>query len=77
MSAQAAQEAVERALDLLGRASIDWQNADASVPGGLHWPAAVSLARRELRTALLALAGATNPPVERQRVLTFKGDARP
>ncbi len=76
MSAQTARDAVQAALDILGRASADWRNADAAVPGGLHWPCAISLARRELRTALLALAGADDTPLERQRLLTAKGDAR-
>ncbi len=77
MSTRAAQEAVQQALDILGRASADWHNADATVPGGLHWPCAISLARRQLKTALLALAGADDTPMERQRCLTANRGAHP
>ena len=55
MSPAAAQARVQQALELLGRASQDWRNGTAEVPGALHWPVAVSLARRELRQALEAL----------------------
>lgn len=51
--------AIREALDLLGRASADWQNGTAAVPGPLHWPVAVNLARRELATALEALGTET------------------
>lgn len=47
--------AVQRALDLLGRASEDWRNGAPRESGSLHWPVAVNLARRELRQALEAL----------------------
>jgi hypothetical protein len=55
----AATAAVRQALDLLGCASDDWRNADGTVAGGVHWPVAVNLARRELRQALETL---DNPP---------------
>lgn len=44
-----------RALDLLGRASADWRNGGGCESGALHWPVAISFARRELRQALEAL----------------------
>lgn len=47
--------AVRRALELLGRASVDWRNGDGNHPGPLHWPVSVNLARRALREALEAL----------------------
>lgn len=77
MSARTAQEAVRAALDVLARASSDWRNPDVAACGSVHWPVAVSHARRLLGTALLALAGAEDSPMERQRLLTAKGDARP
>ncbi|MGH2448386.1 MAG: hypothetical protein ACRDFS_07265 [Chloroflexota bacterium] len=46
---------VRHALNLLGRASIEWQNGDPRVPGPLHWRMAVMVAQRELRQALEAL----------------------
>jgi len=54
-SAAPAAAAVQRALDLLGRASADWRNGDQSAAGALHWPVSVNLARRALREALEAL----------------------
>ena len=47
--------AVQRALQLLGRASAEWRNGDADLVGELHWPVSVNLARRALREALEAL----------------------
>ncbi|MGH8325554.1 MAG: hypothetical protein ACRET2_02205 [Steroidobacteraceae bacterium] len=47
--------AVQRALDLLSRASEDWRNGTPRESGSLHWPVAVNLARRELCQALEAL----------------------
>lgn len=47
--------AVQRALDLLGRASSDWRNGGQSAEGALHWPVSVNLARRALREALEVL----------------------
>lgn len=47
VNAPAASAAITRALELLGRASADWRNGTADVPGALQWPAAVNLARRE------------------------------
>ena len=63
MNAEAAQARVRQALELLGRASQDWRNGTAEVPGALHWPVAVNLARRELRQALelLEVAGGAQP----------------
>ena len=63
MNAAAASASITRALELLGRASQDWRNGTAEVPGALHWPVAVNLARRELREALEALdvAGSARP----------------
>ena len=61
MSAAAASASITRALELLGRASADWQNGKDAVPGPLHWPVAVNLARRELRQALEALDVAASP----------------
>ena len=57
MSAAAALASIARALELLGRASQDWRNGTGEVPGALHWPVAVNLARRELGAALEALDG--------------------
>ena len=37
---------------MLGRASADWQNDTDDVPGPLHWPVAVNLARHRLREAI-------------------------
>jgi hypothetical protein len=51
----AAASAVQRALDLLGRASSDWRNGGQSTADALHWPVSVNLARRALREALEAL----------------------
>lgn len=48
----AARAAVREALDLLGRASADWRNGANAVPGPLHWPVAITHARRALRQAL-------------------------
>ena len=63
MNAAAASTSIAQALELLGRASQDWRNGTAEVPGALHWPVAVNLARRELRNALEALevAGSARP----------------
>ncbi len=55
MTPAAASASIARALGLLGRASQDWRNGTAEVPGALHWPVAVNLARRELAQALEAL----------------------
>ena len=52
MTPAAASASIARAL---GRASQDWRNGTADVPGALHWPVAVNLARRELREALEVL----------------------
>lgn len=49
--------AVRQALDLLGRASADWQNGMDAVPGPLHWPVAIHHARKRLQDALEALDG--------------------
>ena len=48
--------AIVAALNLLNRASSDWRNGGGCDSGALHWPVAVSLARRQLREALEALA---------------------
>jgi hypothetical protein len=48
---EAATEAMRRALAILGRASLTWHNGDPTDSGPLHWPVAVSVARRELRQA--------------------------
>jgi hypothetical protein len=69
-----AQEAVQAALDVLGRASADWRNGGQCESGALHWPVAVSHARKLLRTALLELAGAADTLTERQHWLTVKGE---
>ncbi len=63
MTPAAASASIARALELLGRASQDWRNGTAEVPGALHWPVAVNLARRELREALevLEVAGSARP----------------
>ena len=47
--------AVQGALVILGRASADWRNGGGCDSGALHWPVAVSLARRQLHQALEAL----------------------
>ena len=46
---------IRRALELLGRASQDWRNGVPAVPGALHWPVAVRVARDELAAALETL----------------------
>ncbi len=56
---------VQRALDLLSRASSEWRNGGSCDSGALHWPVAISLARRELRQALKALAKYASVPVLR------------
>jgi hypothetical protein len=48
---------MHRALDLLGRASADWRNGGHCEGTSLHWPVAVSLARRELEQALGTMEG--------------------
>jgi hypothetical protein len=55
------QRTIAEALDLLGRASADWKNGTDAVPGPLHWPVAVNLARRQLREVLEALEAERNP----------------
>ena len=55
------QRSIAEALDLLGRASADWKNGTDAVPGPLHWPVAVNLARRHLREALEALEAERSP----------------
>lgn len=40
------QRSIAEALELLGRAGADWKNGTDAVPGPLHWPVAVNLARR-------------------------------
>ncbi len=44
--------AVRHALAILGRASDTWHNGDPAKSGPLHWPVAVTLARRQLELAL-------------------------
>lgn len=74
MNAEAAQARVQQALELLGRASQDWSNGTAEVPGALHWPVAVSLARRELRQALEVLEVAGSPqPAHAWRAIQTEG----
>jgi hypothetical protein len=51
-SSTAPAEAIRQALEILSRASADWRGNDATDPGPLHWPVAVTLARRELAQAL-------------------------
>jgi hypothetical protein len=41
-----ATEVVRQVLDILERASDTWHNGGANESGPLHWPVAVSLARR-------------------------------
>ena len=91
MSAPAAQIRVQETLELLGRASQDWRNGTAEVPGALHWPVAVNLARRRLREALEALEAEGSPaealigmswwnslpPTRRRYWLEVAGSARP
>ena len=48
-AAERARQAMAEALDILDHAAADWHD------GSLHWPVAVSLARRRLREALEAL----------------------
>jgi hypothetical protein len=54
-STEAETAAVRHVLAVLGRASDTWHNGDPAESGPLHWPVAVSLARRELQQALGAL----------------------
>jgi hypothetical protein len=49
---EAANGAVRHALAILGRASDTWHNGDPTKSGPLHWPVAVTLARRQLELAL-------------------------
>lgn len=51
-SSTAPLEAIRQALEILSRASADWRGNDATDAGPLHWPVAVTLARRELAQAL-------------------------
>ena len=74
MNAAAASASIAQALELLGRASQDWRNGTAEVPGALHWPVAVNLARRELRNALEAL-DQHGPNVDGPRALRAGGAA--
>lgn len=74
MSAPAAQIRVQEALELLGRASQDWRNGTAEVPGALHWPVAVNLARRELAKALEEME---NQPAQVSRTTFTAGGLRP
>jgi len=55
--AMPAGHAIRQALEILGRASVDWRGNGAAGVGPLHWPVAVNLARRELAQALEALQG--------------------
>jgi hypothetical protein len=64
MSPRAASDAVRQALELLNRASGEWRNGTPNEPSPLHWPIAVSLARRALRQALSALEGAAAPVID-------------
>ena len=61
MNALAAQTRVQQALELLGRASQDWRNGTAEVPGALHWPVAIHHARKRLQDALEAMEPDHNP----------------
>jgi hypothetical protein len=49
---EATNGAVRHALAILGRDSDTWHNADPAESGPLHWPVAVTLARRQLEFAL-------------------------
>ena len=85
------QRTIAEALELLGRASADWKNGTDAVPGPLHWPVAVNLARRQLREALEALEAERSPaealvgmswwngltPTRRRYWLDVAGSARP
>jgi hypothetical protein len=51
-TAEAANGAVRHALAILGRASDTWHNGGPAKSGPLHWPVAVTLARRQLELAL-------------------------
>jgi hypothetical protein len=51
-TAEAAKGAMRHALAILGRASYTWHNGDPAKSGPLHWPVAVTLARRQLELAL-------------------------
>lgn len=76
MNADAAQARVRQALELLGRASQDWRNGTAEVPGALHWPVAVNLARSELREALEALQDDHTPDEALVGLTWFNGLSR-
>jgi hypothetical protein len=58
---------LHRALDLLGRASADWRNGGQCEGASLHWPGAVSLARRELQQALGTMEGKPDERTEDTR----------
>jgi len=47
--------AIHRARAVLERASDSWRNGSPSDEGPLHWPVAIQVAERELRTALETL----------------------
>ena len=51
-TAETTDGAVRRALAILGRASDTWHNGDPAKSGPLHWPVAVTLARRQLELVL-------------------------
>ncbi len=47
-TSEAATVTVRQVLAILDRASDTWHNGDPAESGPLHWPVAVTLARREL-----------------------------
>lgn len=65
-ASQTARDAVQAALVILGRASSDWRGNGSCESGSLHWPVAVTHARRLLKTALLALRA---EETEQRRIL--------
>jgi hypothetical protein len=58
----AATAAVREALTVLERASSDWRNGNAHVPGPVHWTAAIPAAWKALSRALEALEMAGGAP---------------
>jgi hypothetical protein len=66
-TSEAATAAVRQVLAILDRASDTWHNGDPAKSGPLHWPVAVTLARRELQQALGTLEAQSDERTEDAR----------
>jgi hypothetical protein len=64
---EATNGAVRHALAILDRASDTWHNGDPAKSGPLHWPVAVTLARRQLQFALGTLEAQTDEAAQDAR----------